>query len=183
VRSQLFSVCLPLSLQSNALHCPHDELTSVYGPAKRRTALIVYIYLSIHRPDLARKEFERAKAWAEDDLLLQAIETSVAMVTGRDAYADAQSFFSEQIANPSVSAPRLLGARGVARAMRGEVAEARSDLEEALARMQGASEGASVEGEVLAATVVAAGLGPRKLDVAEPWRCVFGTALAATLCR
>ena len=40
-------------------------------------AVIVQVYLSIHRPDLAKKELERAKRWAEDDLLLQHIEASI----------------------------------------------------------------------------------------------------------
>jgi hypothetical protein len=40
-------------------------------------ALIVQIYLSINRVDLAKKEFDRARKWAEDDLLLQQIEASI----------------------------------------------------------------------------------------------------------
>ena len=41
---------------------------------------MVQIYLSIHRPDLARKEAERAKGFADDDLLLQLIEASIDLV-------------------------------------------------------------------------------------------------------
>ena len=92
------------------------------------------MYLSISRPDLARKEFERAKRWAEDDLLLQLIEASIGLVTGKDGYADAHAFYTEQLANPSLSSPHVLAARGVARLLRGEVQGAKSDLEEAQAQ-------------------------------------------------
>ncbi|KAI0654093.1 coatomer epsilon subunit-domain-containing protein [Cubamyces menziesii] len=117
----------------------------------------VQIYLSINRPDLARKEFERAKRWAEDDLLLQQIEASIGLATGRDAYADAHAYFTEQLANPSLTSPRLLTARGVARLLRGEVQAAKSDLEEAQTQM-----GGKPDAETLGAQVVAAGLGSAK---------------------
>ncbi|KAI9064020.1 hypothetical protein FKP32DRAFT_1675578 [Trametes sanguinea] len=125
-------------------------------------AYTVQIYLSIHRPDLARKEFERAKRWAEDDLLLQHIEASIGLVTGRDAYADAHAFFSEQLANPSLTSPRLLTARGVARLLRGELSAAKSDLEEAAVQM-----GGKPDAETLGAQTVAAGLGAAKTAEAD----------------
>ncbi|KAI0676045.1 coatomer epsilon subunit-domain-containing protein [Trametes maxima] len=125
-------------------------------------AYTVQIYLSIHRPDLARKEFERAKRWAEDDLLLQQIEAALGLATGPDAYADAHAFYTEQLANPSLSSPRLLTARGVARLLRGELAAARSDLEEAQSQM-----GGRPDAETLGAQAVAAGLGQAKAADAE----------------
>jgi coatomer subunit epsilon len=128
-------------------------------------AVAVQIYLSIHRSDLARKEFERAKQWAEDDLLLQLIESTIGLVTGKDGYSDSQSFYTEQLANPSLSSPHLLTARGVTRLLRGEVQEAKSDLEEATLRQDGHD-----DAETLAANVVAAGLGPKKGDADELWR-------------
>ena len=128
-------------------------------------AVAVQIYLSIHRPDLARKEFERAKQWAEDDLLLQLIESTIGLVTGKDSYTDAHSFYTEQLANPSVSSPYLLTARGVTRLLRGEVQEAKSDFEEAITQ-----QGGQDDAETLAAQVVAAGLGPKRGDAEELWR-------------
>jgi coatomer subunit epsilon len=115
---------------------------------------------------LARKEFERAKHWAEDDLLLQLIESTIGLVTGKDGYFDTQSFYTEQLANPSISSPHLLTARGVTRLLRGEVQEAKSDLEEAVSQ-----QGGQADAETLAASVVAAGLGPKKGDADELWRC------------
>jgi len=127
-------------------------------------AVLVQIYLSIHRSDLARKEFDRAKQWAEDDLLLQLIEASVGMVTGKDSYSDCHSFFTEQLGNPSLTSPHLLTCRGVARLLRGEVAEARSDLEEAVSQ-----QGGHEDAETLAASAVAAGLAHKKQDAEELW--------------
>ena len=130
-------------------------------------AYAVQVYLSISRPDLARKELERAKRWAEDDLLLQRIEASVGLATGKDAYADAHSFYAEQLANPSLSSPHLLTARGVARLLRGEVPAAKSDLEEAVSQL-----GGKPDAETLAAQVVAAGLGAKSADADQLFRCV-----------
>jgi coatomer protein complex subunit epsilon len=126
-------------------------------------ALIVQIYLSINRPDLAKKEFERSKGWAEDDLLLQLIESTIGLVTGKDGYANTSSFYTEQLGNPSLTSPHLLTARGVTRILRNEISEAKSDLEDALGQQPG-------DGETLAALTVAAGLGAsKKGDADELW--------------
>jgi len=122
----------------------------------------VYIYLSINRADLARKEFDRAKVWADDDLLLQMIETSIGLVTGKDSYSNPQSFYNEQIGNPTLNSPRLLTARAVTRLLRGEINEAKSDLEEV--KSQGGE-----DGESAAAYVVAAGLSGKTNESEELW--------------
>jgi len=123
-------------------------------------ALIVQIYLSINRVDLAKKQFDRSKRWAEDDLLLQLIDSTIGLVTGKDNYSNTSSFYTEQLGNPSLSSPYLLTARGVTRIMRGEIQEAKSDLEESLEQQKG-----DVETE--AAYVVAAGLGALKRTEAD----------------
>lgn len=126
-------------------------------------ALIVQIYLSINRPDLAKKQFDRSKRWAEDDLLLQLIESTIGLVTGKDNYANSSSFYTEQIGNPSLSSSHLLTARGVVRILRGEIAEAKSDLDESLQQNQSNE-------EAEAALVVAAGLGAlKKSETEEQW--------------
>jgi coatomer subunit epsilon len=112
---------------------------------------------------LAKKEFERAKRWAEDDLLLQLIESTIVLATGKDAYSTPYTFYSEQISNPAVSSPQLLTARGVTRVLRNEWAEARSDLEESLSRQGHA--------DTLAALVVASELGAaRRTETEDLWR-------------
>ncbi|KZT38075.1 hypothetical protein SISSUDRAFT_986717 [Sistotremastrum suecicum HHB10207 ss-3] len=130
------------ALETLGAGTPHENLEA--------TALIVQIYLSINRVDLAKKEFERAKHWAEDDLLLQQIEATLGLVSGRDSYSNPQSFFAEQMLNPSLSSSHLLTSRGVTYLLRGELIEANSDFEEALK--------VDANAETLAAAVVAAGL-------------------------
>ncbi|KAJ7070749.1 hypothetical protein C8F01DRAFT_1206453 [Mycena amicta] len=100
------------------------------------------IYLSINRPD--RAKFERAKHWAEDDLFLQLIESSIGL----------------QLAN--LSSPHILTARGVTRILRNEIPEAKSDLEELLERQKD-------DAETLAAFVVATGMGKKSDEADELW--------------
>ncbi|KAJ7247648.1 coatomer complex protein [Mycena haematopus] len=123
-------------------------------------AVIVQIYLSINRPDRAKKEFDRAKQWAEDDLLLQLIESSIGLVAAKDGYSNANSFYTEQLGNPSLSSPHILTARGVTRILRNEIPEAKSDLEESLEQQKG-------DAETLAAFVVAAGIESKKGEAEE----------------
>ncbi|TFY61824.1 hypothetical protein EVJ58_g4263 [Rhodofomes roseus] len=125
-------------------------------------ALTVQIYLSINRPDLARKEFERAKRWAGDDMLVQFIEAFIGMVTGKDGYQDCNSFYDEQLGNPSLTSPHLLTARGVTRLLRGSVTGAKSDFEEAVLQR-----GGKPDAETLGAMTVAAGLNQSKSNEAE----------------
>jgi coatomer protein complex subunit epsilon len=98
--------------------------------------LIVHLYLTINRPDLARKEYDRAhkSSWANDDLLLQHIEASIGLVSGKDSYLNTYSFYNEQLLNPSVSSSNyhLLTARGTANLLKTEYASAASDFEESL---------------------------------------------------
>jgi len=116
-----------------------------------QTALIVHLYLSIDRPDLAKKEFDRASRsnWATDDLLLQHIEASIGLITGKDGYSNSYNYFNEQLQNPSLSSSngQLLLARGVTQLMRGEYASAVADFEE--------SNKSSVKAEALIGGMVA----------------------------
>lgn len=143
-------------------------------------AVIVQIYLSINRPDLARKELDKAKHWAEDDVLLQLIESSINLVTGKDSYSDSNSFYTEQLANPSLTSPRLLTARGVTRLLKGEVAAAKSDFEEAVEQQDNVA-----DAETLAGMVVAAGLSSSKNSDSEAdklWRYVHYQIKPGMLC-
>lgn len=139
-------------------------------------AVLVQIYLSINRPDLAKKQFDRSKSWAEDDLLLQLIESTIHLVTGtKDNYGNPLSFFNEQLGNPSLSGTaKLLTARAVTRLLRGEVKEAASDLEESLNLNK-------EDEETQAAWAVATGLGAaKKGDAEDIWRFVASFSFASS---
>jgi coatomer protein complex subunit epsilon len=113
------------------------RLMDLHAHKPYRVAYIAQIYLSINRPDLAKAQFESSKRWAEDDLLLQLIEAHIGLASGRDSYSDPLSFYTEQAANPSFTSPQLFTARGVVRMLRGDVADARSDFEEATSQLGG----------------------------------------------
>jgi len=66
------------------------------------------------------------------------------------------------LANPSLSSTRLLTARGVTRLLRGEVSEAKSDLEEAVSQ-------GGADDEAVAAYAVAATLRPSKKGEGDEW--------------
>jgi coatomer protein complex subunit epsilon len=109
---------------------------------------------------LAKRQFERAKRWAEDGILLQLIESTIGLATGRDAYSNSSAFYTEQLANPSLSSPHILTARGVTRILRNEFQEAKSDLEESLEQQKN-------DPEAMAAYAIAGGLGTVKKSEAE----------------
>lgn len=130
-------------------------------------ALIVQIYLSINRVDLAKKEFDRARKWAEDDLLLQQIEASIGLLTGKDSYSNPHSYYVEQLHNPSLSSAHLLLSRGVTHLLRGEIPEAQSDFAGAQKEQSG------VEADALAGSIAASELGGAKPNVNSLWRYVI----------
>jgi coatomer subunit epsilon len=92
--------------------------------------------------------------------LLQTIESNIILVTGKDNYANSSSFYTEQLANPSLTSPYLLTARGVTRILQKDVQAAKSDLDEALVHQKNDS-------DTLAALVVAGGLGAMKKNETE----------------
>ena len=53
------------------------------------------------------KEYENLKKWAEDDLLFQLIESTINLVTGKEAYSDSNRFYIEQLANSSLPSMKL----------------------------------------------------------------------------
>ena len=134
---------------------------------------MTHIYLTINRPDLASRAASLASKWAEDDLLLGQLESSISLTTGSDKTQSALTFFTEQLANPSFQSSsssttsedggisisaKLATALGVVRLCRGEFTEARSILEEALP---------NGGPEALSAEIVAAGLKPTKKNEAD----------------
>ncbi|KIJ65605.1 hypothetical protein HYDPIDRAFT_181312 [Hydnomerulius pinastri MD-312] len=142
------------------------------GKAGNETsAVLAQIYLSLSRPSIAQKTLSTALRANPDALVLQLAEAAISLATGAqgtsgEPYAAAVSFYTEQLANPSVSSAALLVGRGVVRILRGELAAARSDLEEAESVLSRAQSDQGM-GEVLAAMTVAAGLGAGKRGEAE----------------
>ncbi|KAG8864062.1 hypothetical protein FRB96_006935 [Tulasnella sp. 330] len=160
-----------------------EALTTLGAGCKSRdiecVALIVYIYLSIARADLAKKEYEAAKKWADDSLLIQMIEATIGLAVvctshlhifvppidfglimqGSSTLQTAQYIYDEQASSPGSSTnPSILTAKGITQLLLGKLAEADNSLSEALTIDAAYS-------EALAAKVVVAELRGRKADV------------------
>ncbi|KAN0061091.1 hypothetical protein ACQY0O_006826 [Thecaphora frezii] len=98
-------------------------------------ALGVHILLSIHRIDLAEKEYLAARAWADDSLLIQLIEAWLGLVKGGRSTQQAFYVYDELAQNPSAagtanSVTSLIG-KATALAANGDIEGARKQLEEA----------------------------------------------------
>ncbi|KAI5999348.1 coatomer complex protein [Pisolithus orientalis] len=148
-----------------------ETLNGTEDAGDESSAILSQIYISLSRPSVAQKILTSALKVNPDSLVLQQAEAVLALVTaaqglGGEPYSTAISFYTEQLANPSVSSAALLVGRGVARIMRGELSAARSDLEEAESILTRA-QSKSGTGEVLAAMTVTAGLGSGKRGEAD----------------
>ncbi|KIK94194.1 hypothetical protein PAXRUDRAFT_468555 [Paxillus rubicundulus Ve08.2h10] len=145
-----------------------EALETLRNPAKasdEASAVLAQIYLSLSRPSAAQRTLSSALRLNPDALVLQLAEATISLATGAQG-TSAVSFFTEQLANPSVSSAALLVGRGVVRILRGEVAAARSDLEEAESILSRAQADRGMD-EILAAMIVATGLGAGKRGEAE----------------
>lgn len=121
-------------------------------------ALGVHILLSIHRLDLAEKEYLAARAWAEDSLLIQLIEAWIGLAKGGRSTQQAFYVYDELAQNPSAAGtvnavPSIIG-KATALAANADYVGAGKQLDEAL-KLDGNN------GEILAnKAVVAAHVDP-----------------------
>lgn len=110
-------------------------------------ALAVHLLLLNNRYDLASKEYEAARAWAEDSLLIQLIEAELGLVKGgrsaQQAYYVYDEFSSLSSSSEEGRGARLatmkLG-RGVGLIKRGEYSKAEETLREARTLLEQDSE-------------------------------------------
>lgn len=98
-------------------------------------ALGVHILLSIHRLDLAEKEYLAARSWADDSLLIQLIEAWIGLAKGGRATQQAFYVYDELAQNPSAAGtvnavPSLIG-KATALAANANYAAAKKQLDEA----------------------------------------------------
>jgi len=114
-----------------------EALTTLGAGCKSRdlecVGLIVHIYLSISRADLAKKEYEAAKKWADDSLLIQIIEATIGLAVGSKTLQTAQYIYAEQASAPGSSDnAAIITAKAVSQIMLGQYSEAEATLNEAL---------------------------------------------------
>ncbi|CAO1632485.1 unnamed protein product [Parajaminaea phylloscopi] len=106
-------------------------------------ALGIHLLLLNHRLDLAQKEYEAARQWADDSLVIQLIEASLGLQQGGRAAQQAYYVFDE-FASLSATANEAKGGRlgamklgrGVALMKRGEWTKAEESVREASTVLQ-----------------------------------------------
>ncbi|CAK7218884.1 hypothetical protein SEUCBS140593_003705 [Sporothrix eucalyptigena] len=95
-------------------------------------ALIVQIYLQQNRNDLALKEVDGARRWAQDSLLVNLAESWVGLRLGGERYQQAFYVFEELAQAPASSSVRSLIAQAVSELHLGRTEEAQAALEQAV---------------------------------------------------
>lgn len=96
-------------------------------------ALIVQIHLRQNRTDLAIKEAQRARKWAQDSLLVNIAESWVGMREGGEKYQSAFYVFEELATSSQSQSPHSLVAQAVSELHLGRLPEAEAALQQALA--------------------------------------------------
>ncbi|CAG7916616.1 unnamed protein product [Penicillium olsonii] len=95
-------------------------------------SLIVQIQLQQNRTDLALKEVQAAKRWAQDSLLVNIAESWVGLRVGGEKYQSAFYVYEELASAPSTSAPLSIVGQAVAEIHLGRLPEAEAAITAAL---------------------------------------------------
>ncbi|KAA8902577.1 coatomer epsilon subunit-domain-containing protein [Sphaerosporella brunnea] len=95
-------------------------------------ALIVQLRLSQNRTDLALKEVQSAKKWAQDSLLVNLAESWVGLRIGGDKYQQSYYVYEELAQAPISSSAQTLVGQAVAELHLGRLEEAEVALQQAL---------------------------------------------------
>ncbi|KAF9917557.1 hypothetical protein BX616_000605 [Lobosporangium transversale] len=98
-------------------------------------AVVVQIYLQMNRLDLAKKEVEACKSWAEDAMLAQLMEAWVGLrVGGGERYQNAYYIYEEIATSSTSPTVKSLVGEAVCNIQMGQYPEAEGILQEALAK-------------------------------------------------
>jgi len=110
------------------------QLLALHQGNLEAVALIVQIHLEQNRTDLAIKEVQQARRWAQDSLLVNLAESWVGLRVGGEKYQQAFYVFEELAQAPSTSSIESLVAQAVAEIHLGRLEEAEAALEQAFAK-------------------------------------------------
>ncbi|OJD20661.1 hypothetical protein ACJ73_08004 [Blastomyces percursus] len=95
-------------------------------------ALIVQIHLQQNRSDLALKEVQAARRWAQDSLLVNLAESWVGLRVGGEKYQSAFYVYEELASVPNTSSPLSIVGQAVSELHLGRLPEAEVALQSAL---------------------------------------------------
>ncbi|KAI9715387.1 MAG: hypothetical protein M1812_006032 [Candelaria pacifica] len=122
-------------------------LLSKHQGSLEAVALIVQIHLAQNRTDLALKEVQAARRWAQDSLLVNLAESWVGLRVGGEKYQAAFYVFEELAQAPSSTSTKSLIGQAVSELHLGRIPEAEAALQQALQKDP-------KDGNVLANTIV-----------------------------
>ncbi|KAG0331242.1 hypothetical protein BG004_001762 [Podila humilis] len=106
-----------------------------HGNHLESVAVVVQIYLQMNRVDLAKKEVESCKTWAEDAMLAQLLEAWVGLrVGGGDKYQNAYYIYEEIATSSTSPTVKSMVGEAVCNIQMGQYPEADGILQEALAK-------------------------------------------------
>ncbi|KAL6708530.1 hypothetical protein ACN47E_002511 [Coniothyrium glycines] len=108
------------------------DILSKHQGSLDAVALIVQIHLQQNRTDLAAKEAQRARKWAQDSLLVNIAESWVGMREGGEKYQSAFYVFEELATTAQSTSPHSLVAQAVSELHLGRLPEAEAALQQAL---------------------------------------------------
>ncbi|KAI9778181.1 MAG: hypothetical protein M1835_004988 [Candelina submexicana] len=122
-------------------------LLSKHQGSLEAVALIVQIHLVQNRTDLALKEVQAARRWAQDSLLVNLAESWVGLRVGGEKYQAAFYVFEELAQAPSTTSTKSLVGQAVAELHLGRLPEAEAALQQAMEKNP-------KDAEVIANTIV-----------------------------
>ncbi len=124
-------VCGTVLASSGSVPEAIDVLSKHQGNLEA-VALLTQIHLSQNRTDLAVKEVQAAKRWAQDSLLINLAEAWLGMRLGGEKYQSTFYVYEELASAPSATSPTSLVGQAVAELHLGRLPEAEAALQQAL---------------------------------------------------
>ncbi|KAJ3023282.1 hypothetical protein HKX48_003733 [Thoreauomyces humboldtii] len=113
-----------------------DALRSVLQSPRNLecVAIAIQCYLKLDRPELARREIEKLKTWADDATLAQLAEAWVNCAMGGEQNVQDSQYIFEELASSKLSTGRLVAGLAICKMQAGKFPEAERLLLEGLHR-------------------------------------------------
>jgi coatomer subunit epsilon len=153
-------ICCGTVLASAGETAKAIELLGKHQGNLEAVALLTQIHLSQNRTDLALKEVQAAKRWAQDSLLINLAEAWVNLrIGGSEKYQSTFYVYEELAGTPSTTSPTSLVGQAVAELHLGRLPEAEAALQQAM-QME------KVDPQAIANSIVLASLTGKKSETA-----------------
>jgi len=154
-------ICAGTVLATAGEYTTAIELLNKHQGSLEAVALLVQIQLMLNRADLAVKEVQAAKRWAQDSLLINLAESWTNLREGGSEKYQSAFYVYEELANtPGTTSPTALVGQAVAEIHLGRIDEAEAALQQAMA-------GDNVDVQAIANSVVLASVAGKKSEVVQ----------------